>query len=159
MIMIQPRLKAYSFNGPPELMALNIASIQPNRILILDAFFYTVIFYGSAVAQWRRAGYHTMQQYNHFAQLLEAVRIDTSIILYDRFPIPNVIECEQHSSQARFLLAKLNPSASHVSHQSHSELMMTDDISYESFYACIRKQVTENSEYLHDESNIGIEAN
>lgn len=34
-------------------------------------------------------------------------------LVKDRLPVPRVVECDQHGSQARFLLAKLNPSATH----------------------------------------------
>eukprot|EP00657_Telonema_sp_P-1_P005599 TRINITY_DN23082_c0_g1_i1.p1 TRINITY_DN23082_c0_g1~~TRINITY_DN23082_c0_g1_i1.p1 ORF type:complete len:107 (-),score=35.13 TRINITY_DN23082_c0_g1_i1:83-403(-) len=53
----------------------------------------------------------------------------------DRFPVPRVIETDQHKSQARFLLAKLNPSVTHANPngpgpgQPASELIFTDDVS------------------------------
>jgi hypothetical protein len=34
-----------------------VSSIQPERILLLDAYFYVVIFHGTTVAQWRKEGY------------------------------------------------------------------------------------------------------
>ncbi len=38
--MIQPTLTAYHFEGPPEPVLLDVQSILPERILLLDAFFY-----------------------------------------------------------------------------------------------------------------------
>jgi len=32
-----------------------------------------------------------------------------------RFPVPRYIVCDQHKSEARFLMAKLNPSTTHNS--------------------------------------------
>ena len=49
MVMIQPTLLAYSLTeGPsrPEPVLLDVASIAPDRILLLDAFFYVVVFHG-----------------------------------------------------------------------------------------------------------------
>jgi hypothetical protein len=39
--MIQPQLTAYHFNGPPEPVLLDVQSVLPERILLLDAFFYS----------------------------------------------------------------------------------------------------------------------
>ena len=39
LIMIQPTLLAYSFNGPPVPVLLDVTSISPDRILLLDTFF------------------------------------------------------------------------------------------------------------------------
>ena len=68
--MIQPQLTAYHFNGPPEPVLLDVSSILPERILLLDAFFYIVIFHGTTIAQWRKAEYHLQQEHAAFAQLL-----------------------------------------------------------------------------------------
>ena len=49
MVMIQPTLLAYSLNkdpSQPEPVLLDVASIAPDRILLLDAFFYVVVFHG-----------------------------------------------------------------------------------------------------------------
>ncbi len=55
--MFQPQLVSYSFSGV-EPALLDVSSIQPERILLLDAYFYVVIFHGTTVAQWRKEGYH-----------------------------------------------------------------------------------------------------
>lgn len=46
LIMIQPILYSYSFNGPPEPVLLDSSSIQPDRILLMDTFFQILIFHG-----------------------------------------------------------------------------------------------------------------
>lgn len=38
---------------------------------------------------------------------------DAQFIMKDRFPVPRFIDCDEYGSQARFLLAKLNPSVTH----------------------------------------------
>jgi protein transport protein SEC23 len=54
--MIQPQLVSYSFQGV-EPALLDVSSIQPERILLLDAYFYVVIFHGTTLALWRKEGY------------------------------------------------------------------------------------------------------
>ena len=49
LLMIQPALFAYSFNGPPEPVLLDSTSIQPDRILLLDTFFQVLIYHGAGV--------------------------------------------------------------------------------------------------------------
>ncbi len=51
-------------------------------------------------------------------------------IIQRRFPTPRFTDCDQNGSQARFLLAKLNPSATYnTSSSMSSEIIMTDDVS------------------------------
>lgn len=51
-------------------------------------------------------------------------------IITRRFPTPRFTDCDQNGSQARFLLAKLNPSATYnTSSSMSSEIIMTDDVS------------------------------
>ena len=49
LIMIQPILYAYTFNGPPEPVLLDTSSIQPDRILLMDTFFQLLIFHGEVL--------------------------------------------------------------------------------------------------------------
>ena len=46
LIMVQPLLYSYSFNGPPEPVLLDTSSIQADRILLMDTFFHIVIYLG-----------------------------------------------------------------------------------------------------------------
>lgn len=50
---------------------LDVESIQPDRILLLDSFFYVVVFHGTSIAQWRKEGYHLQEEHAGFKQLLE----------------------------------------------------------------------------------------
>lgn len=51
LIMIQPILYSYSFNGPPEPVLLDTSSIQPDRILLMDTFFQILIFHGEVITK------------------------------------------------------------------------------------------------------------
>lgn len=46
LTMIYPLLYSYSLNGPPEPVRLDIASIQSDRILLMDTYFQIVIYHG-----------------------------------------------------------------------------------------------------------------
>lgn len=134
MVMIQPQLTAYHFNGPPEPVLLDVQSILPDRILLLDAYFYIVVFHGTTVAQWRKAEYQKQPEHATFAQLLEAPQAEAKEVAHRRFPVPKIVDCDQNGSQARFLLAKLNPSSTYSSASPLSaEVINTDDVSLATF--------------------------
>lgn len=61
-------------------------------------------------------------------------------IIRKRFPIPHFVNCDQNGSQARFLLAKLNPSSTHNNQSGMSaEVIMTDDVSLQVFTDHLKK--------------------
>ncbi|KAI3912952.1 hypothetical protein MKW98_019305 [Papaver atlanticum] len=134
LIMIQPTLFQYSFDGPPVPVPLDISSISPDVILLFDSYFCVVIHYGSKIAQWKKLGYDKDPNHESFRKLLEAPEIDAEQLVAERFPLPKLVKCDQHSSQARFLLAKLNPSITQNStHTEGSEIIFTDDVSLQTF--------------------------
>ncbi|CAM6090033.1 unnamed protein product [Calypogeia fissa] len=139
VIMIQPTLLSYSFDGPCAPVLLDVSSIAPDRILLFDSYFFIVVHYGSTIAQWRKLGYHNDPNHENFRKLLEAPVGDAHALLDERIPMPRLIECDQHGSQARFLLAKLNPSVTHNSSQGSGELIFTDDVSLQVFIDHLQK--------------------
>ncbi|KAK2641675.1 hypothetical protein Ddye_023438 [Dipteronia dyeriana] len=135
-VMIQPSLISYSFNTLPQPALLDVASIAADRILLLDSYFSVVIFHGMTIAQWRNMGYQNQPEHQAFAQLLQAPHDDAQLIIRDRFPVPRLVVCDQHGSQARFLLAKLNPSATYNNANeiaAGSDVIFTDDVSLQVF--------------------------
>ena len=44
---------------------------QANTILVLDSYFYVVVFHGTTIAQWRNDRYQDQEEYAAFKQLLE----------------------------------------------------------------------------------------
>lgn len=142
--MIQPTLTSFGFDEPPQPVLLDSISIKPDTILLLDTFFHVLIFCGSTIAEWRRAGYHEQEGYENFKQLLEAPVVDAQDLLVDRFPIPRYIMCDQGGSQARFLLSKLNPSTTHASNSPYGApaagaAIFTDDVSLQVFMEHLKK--------------------
>ncbi|QCE13067.1 protein transport protein SEC23-like [Vigna unguiculata] len=141
-VMIQPSLIAYSFNSLPAPALLDVASIAADRILLLDSYFSVVIFHGMTIAQWRNLGYQNQPEHQAFAQLLRAPHDDSQMIIRERFPVPRLVVCDQHGSQARFLLAKLNPSATYNNaHEmsAGSDVIFTDDVSLQVFFEHLQR--------------------
>ncbi|XP_061650302.1 protein transport protein Sec23A isoform X2 [Phyllopteryx taeniolatus] len=143
LIMIQPVLYSYSFQGPPEPVLLDSSSILPDRILLMDTFFQILIYHGETVAQWRKAGYQEMAEYENFRHLLQAPVDDAQELLHSRFPMPRYIDTEHGGSQARFLLSKVNPSQTHNNMyawgQESGAPILTDDVSLQVFMDHLKK--------------------
>ena len=139
LVMIQPTLLSYSFNGPPQPALLDSQSVRPDTILLLDTFFHVVVFHGETCAAWREQRYHEQEEHVAFRNLLEAPQADAQMIMDNRFPVPRYILCDQHKSEARFLMAKLNPSVTHNSEGAGGAQVLTDDVSLRVFMEHLMK--------------------
>ncbi|XP_055389012.1 LOW QUALITY PROTEIN: uncharacterized protein LOC129618233 [Condylostylus longicornis] len=113
LVMIQPALFQYTFDGPPKAVMLDVQSLRPEVILLLDSFFHVVVWHGDTIHSWKEQGYDQSPEFQNFKELLEAPQKDAKALLEDRFPAPKFVVCNAGGSQARFLLAKVNPSATH----------------------------------------------
>mmetsp|Transcript_53685 Transcript_53685/g.170727 ORF Transcript_53685/g.170727 Transcript_53685/m.170727 type:complete len:236 (-) Transcript_53685:25-732(-) len=134
LVMIQPTLVKYTFDAPPAPVILDITAVTADSILLLDTYFMVTIHYGSTIAQWRKEGYADREEHEAFRLLLRAPMQEAEALLTDRNPVPKLLECDQHGSQARFLLAKLNPSVTHSNQQyATQEVIFTDDVSLQVF--------------------------
>ncbi|CAI5760421.1 unnamed protein product [Candida verbasci] len=152
LLMIQPTLLSYDVNtwgstteetneilNEPEPVLLDSLSLGHSKILLLDTFFQILIYHGSQIADWRKAGYHEQEEYAYFKDFLEAPKKEAMLLLMDRFPLPRFIDCDEGGSQARFLMAKLNPSTSYATNVNHfygfgdRSDVFTDDISLSSY--------------------------
>ena len=78
-----------------------------------------------------------------YRSLLEAPQNDAQLIMNNRFPVPRYIVCDQHKSEARFLLSMLNPSVTHHSDSSGGAMggqaIFTDDVSLRVFMEHLMK--------------------
>jgi protein transport protein SEC23 len=140
LIMLQPMLMSYSFNGAPQPVLLDAASVRPDTILLLDTFFHVIVFHGETIAAWKQEGYQNQEEHVNFRRLLEAPQNDAQMIMNNRFPVPRYIVCDQHKSEARFLLSMLNPSITHHSNdQASGTTIFTDDVSLRVFMEFLMK--------------------
>ncbi|CAI9762691.1 unnamed protein product [Fraxinus pennsylvanica] len=157
LIMVQPTLFQYSFDGPPIPVLLDVCSISPDVILLFDSFFYVVIHYGSKIAQWRKLGYDKDPNHENFRKLLEAPELDAEHLVAERVPVPKLIKCDQHSSQTRFLLAKLNPSVTQNStYTEGSEIIFTDDVNLQVFIEHLQELAVQVASFLGFELPAGV---
>lgn len=145
-IIIQPTLISYELpnitEGIPVL--LDSSSVTADRILLLDTFFHILIFLGQTVMAWKDAGYQDQEEYANFKALLQLPRTDATELLVERFPLPRFIDTWAGASQARFLMARLNPSRSlsapgDYTNNGGETTILTDDVSLQEFMAQLIK--------------------
>jgi protein transport protein SEC23 len=79
LTMILPSLVAYSFTAPPTPVVLDVASVAPDQMLLLDTFFHVLVFHGETIAKWRNEGYQNQPGYENFAQLLTVPVCDAQV--------------------------------------------------------------------------------
>jgi len=48
--------------------------LQASSVLVLDSYFYVVVFHGTTIAQWRKELYQEQDEHAAFKQLLEVGR-------------------------------------------------------------------------------------
>jgi protein transport protein SEC23 len=102
-----------------------------------------VVFYGDTIAQWRKQGFQDDPKYENLKQLLAAPKDDAQLILKERFPYPRYIECDQYSSQARFMYASIDPAITHNtlgSTGTQGEVIFTDDVNLRVFMEFLKKR-------------------
>lgn len=141
IIMIQPTLHSYGFNGDPQAVLLDSNSVLPDTILLLDTFFDVVIHHGMTIAAWQQQNYQDMPEHAAFKNLLLAPKADAERLMMDRFPHPKYTECNQNGSQARILLNRLNPSVSYTNQQygQQGQVVLTDDANLQTFMAHLKR--------------------
>jgi protein transport protein SEC23 len=152
-VMIQPTLMSFSMTEPgPKPVLLDATSVRGDCVLLLDTFFQVLVFHGETVANWRDNKWADQPGYEQwgveFKRLLNAPQEEAAEVMAARFPMPRYILCDQHKSQARFLMARLNPSITHTSDNSGMGVgaaVITDDVSYSVFMEHLIKLATQSS--------------
>lgn len=144
--MLQPVLYAYTLDSPePTPVFLDSTEATPDRILLFDSFFNLLVWNGNTIATWKEAGYHLKPEYSNVAALINAPEVEVSDILQTRFPSPRFDYANQGSSQARILLARVNPTTTHkdLSAQGTAtgEVIATDDVNLQKFLDVLRSTV------------------
>jgi protein transport protein SEC23 len=69
----------------------------------MDTFYHILTYHGETIAQWVKAGYQDLPEYENFKQLLQAPVGDATEILQNRFPMPRYIVTEAGGSQVNRL--------------------------------------------------------
>ncbi|CDK24719.1 unnamed protein product [Kuraishia capsulata CBS 1993] len=157
LVMIQPTLTVFRADGSdPEPVLLDSASLQADSVLLLDAFFYIVIYFGHVAAEWRDKEY-PRDEYPGVYEMIDNSREEAASLISDRFPLPRYVTTDEGKSQARFLYSKLNPSendsqnfgaamAGYVADGSDANTVVhTEDVSLKTFFAHLARLVVQNS--------------
>ena len=64
----------------------------------------------------------------------------------DRTPLPMYVECDQNTSQARFLIASLDPDITHkvaMPGSGEAQTVFTEDVNLQVFIDFLKKRVVE----------------
>ena len=170
MMMIQPSLVGYDItetwseeeeeqsNFAVGDVPLELTSRHPKRVLLLDTFFHLVIWYGRQVAKWRNQKLWEQEEedgykaYEWFKEFLATPKEEADQRAANRFPCPNLIECDENSGQQRFLIAKLNPdqSAQEGANMNPDDYcqgdVMSDDVSLQNFKRHLNTTIITNKQ-------------
>jgi protein transport protein SEC23 len=138
LIMMQPSLESFTLDADSEPVFLSASSVTPNNVLLLDTFFHIVVHTGSNIANWRKAGYHLNPDHENLKELIEQPIATAAGFMQDRMPLPMYVECDQGTSQARFLIASVDPAITHMSSQpglpdQAGQMILTEDASLQVF--------------------------
>ncbi|AOA64956.1 GTPase-activating protein [Komagataella phaffii CBS 7435] len=155
LVMIQPTLTQFSADGSePVPVLLDSASLKQDCVLLLDAFFFIVIYYGSVAAAWRDANY-PREEFPGVYAMIEKAQEEAASLISDRFPLPKYVTTDEGKSQARFLYSKLNPSENDTettgsalagyTASAHEAIVQSDDVSLNTFFTHLSRLVVQNS--------------
>ena len=105
LVLVQPTLLGYDVGHTGATpLPLDGRSITPDRSLLLDSFRQVILCHSRQLAQAEKSKTPPEGVKAMFAQ----ARADMAKLEADRFPAPEVIECEQYGSKARYLTQKLH---------------------------------------------------
>jgi len=148
MTMIQPTLTSVSLdnyqNDPPgESVLLQENARQAEVVLVLDDFLKIVTWYGKNVASWRDDNLREQPDYDYIGEYLDACQNEVLTRAQERFPYPMEVPCDEGSGQARFLVARLNPTTKanpdHIVDENAPPLVFTDGLSLQMFMEHLKR--------------------
>ena len=142
LVMIQPALLQYTTESEnPIPVLLDGGSMKPEVILLLDTFFYILIWHGENIIQWKEQGYHEMEGYEGLKDMFEAPREDAKVIMQDRFPTPRYYISKTGDGHERKLKARINPASGSttVTDDDNANNIFTEDVSLKIFMSHLIK--------------------
>ena len=115
MFMIQPLLKKYMIGRQEEVVPLDMNEIRGDCVLLLDTYYRVLIWSGAEVAGWRKLmqennDENEKEKFSNVALLLETPKKLALQISQQRCPTPLLVEADEGSSKARYLLSKVSTS-------------------------------------------------
>jgi protein transport protein SEC23 len=109
--MIQPALLMYTVDNPKaQAVLLDIENMREDVILLLDAYFTVLVWYGSHIYNWKQEKVYEQEEYNYLTELFTNPIDDSSSVIYDRIPVPSFYETFKGDGKERYLKSRVNPS-------------------------------------------------
>ncbi|MCQ2815671.1 MAG: Sec23/Sec24 zinc finger-containing protein [archaeon] len=132
-LMIQPSLFEFTADNPSSTpVFLDLNSMKDDCVLLLDTFFYLVVWRGIDVCKWRDEGYAEKPEYENIKQMMEVPEEMANGIVDERLPTPRYVSCDSGSGQERLLKCIVNPSKESKNNVMESGYM-SDDVSLNVF--------------------------
>jgi len=132
-IMIQPILFAYSPEKPEATpVFLDLDSMKNDNVLLLDAFFFVVVWHGTDVCNWRDDGLQNDPEYENIRMMLDNPQEYAQSIITDRLPVPRFVSCDSGTGQERLVKSTVNPSTG-TKNKVADDGFFSDDVSLKVF--------------------------
>ncbi|KAH3762957.1 copii coat protein [Pelomyxa schiedti] len=139
LIMIQPTLESYQLNAEESIPSnLSAVSVVSDHILLLDTFFYILVWVGHKVAQLTQQGFAQRPEQEAFRRMLSMPAVDAANLMRDRVPHPRFIECVQYNGDERLLLSVVDPCVTSAT-KGGAEPVLTEDVNLQIFMEHLKK--------------------
>jgi len=103
-------------------------------ILLLDTFFYILIWHGDTIIMWKEQEYHLKEGYEGFKQMLESPWEEANLIMQDWFPVPWYFLSKPGDGAEWKIKAWVNPSNLQADNSTvESGNFFTEDVSLKVF--------------------------
>ena len=138
-IMIQPLLFEYTPENPqanPVFLDLN--SMKNDVVLLLDTFFYVVVWHGIDVVKWREENYQDNPEYENIKMMLEEPQDYAQNIVMERLPTPRFVSCDSGSGQERLIKCIVNPNTE-SSNNVRENGFFSDDVNLKIFMDYLKR--------------------
>jgi protein transport protein SEC23 len=138
-IMIQPLLFEYTPENPqanPVFLDLN--SMKNDVVLLLDTFFYVVVWHGIDVVKWREENYQDNPEYENIKMMLEEPQEYAQNIVMERLPTPRFVSCDSGSGQERLIKCIVNPNTD-SNNNVRENGFFSDDVNLKVFMDYLKK--------------------
>ena len=138
--MIQPLLFEYTAENPkgnPVFLDLN--SMKNDCVLLLDTFFYVVVWHGIDVCGWREEGYQDNPEYENIKIMLDTPQDYAQKIVIERLPTPRFVSCDSGSGQERLVKCIVNPSQDSKNNVKESGGFFSDDVNLKVFMDYLKR--------------------
>ncbi|ELP89580.1 Sec23 protein, putative, partial [Entamoeba invadens IP1] len=137
LTMIQPTLDCYKVGQEANPVLLSMQSVESDSILLLDTFFYLVVFRGEAVVDWMKQKLEEKEEYAGLKLFYQKPEDDAHELAKDRIPAPRIYVCNRYSGNQRFLMTVLDPAVTPGASQ--KDIIVTEDVTLAVFLQHLRR--------------------